>query len=190
MPRWLPLAALIALLSAVTVVWVSLDRRPPAWDHANHLERAYSCYRILSEPGHDRFREIIDATAFYPPVVPCATGLLYFLFPAVPLTAQSVMLAYLGIALVTVFALGQRLWGPDAGLLAAFLLGTAPFVVFSLTNYQLDLPLMSMVAVALYVLIRTEHFSRSSWSVVLGVVLGLGMLTKPPRNPRRSHSAV
>jgi hypothetical protein len=180
MPRSLPLGALIALLSAVTVVWACLDQRPPAWDHANHLERAFKCYRILSEPGHDRFREIVDATAFYPPLVPCATGLLYFAFPAVPLTAQAVMLAYLGIAIVAVFALGRRLWGPDAGLLAAFFLGTAPFVVFSLTNYQLDLPLMAMVAVALYAMARTEHFSNSRWSVALGVVFGLGMLTKPP----------
>ena len=180
MPRWLLLGALITLLGAVMVVWVRLDQRPPAWDHANHLERAFNCYRILSEPGHDRFREIVDATAFYPPLVPCATGLLYFLFPASPLTAQAVMLTYLGIALVAVFALSRRWWGTDAGLLAAFFLGTAPFVVFSLTNYQLDLPLMSMVAVTLYVLVRTDHFSRTRESLALGLVFGLGMLTKPP----------
>ena len=30
----------------------------------------------MTQPGHDRIREILDATAFYPPVAPCAAGLL------------------------------------------------------------------------------------------------------------------
>ena len=178
--HWLFLGLLFALLCVVTTVWVRIDRRPPEWDHANHLERAFDCYRILSEPGHQRFKEIIEASSFYPPMVPCAAGLLYFVFPIVPLTAQAVMLAYLAVALVAIFALGARLWDPAAGLLAALFLGTAPFVVFSLINFQLDLPLMAMVAVALYVLVRTDHFSHRGWSIGFGVTAGLGMLTKPP----------
>jgi hypothetical protein len=177
---WLPLAALLAALGVVLTIWTSIDRRPPEWDYATHLGRALDCYRILSEPGRDRFREIIEASAFYPPVVQCAAGLLYFVFPVVPLTAQFVMLAYLAVELIAVFALGARLWDPAAGLMAAFLLGTAPFVVFSLLNFQLDLPLMAMVALALYALVRTDHFSIRGWSIGFGVAVGLGMVTKPP----------
>lgn len=177
---WSVLVGGFLLLGVVVSVWVLIDQRPPAWDHANHLGRAVDCYRILSEPGHDRFREIVEASSFYPPIVPCAAGLLYFVFPVTALTAQLVMLAYLGVALAAVFALGSLWWGPDAGLLAAFLLGTAPFVVFSLTNFQLDLPLMAMVAAALYVLVRAEQFSHAGWTVALGLVSALGMVTKPP----------
>jgi hypothetical protein len=177
---WGLLAALFAALGAVAMVWVSIDRRPPEWDHANHLERALDCYRILSEPGHARFREIMETSSFYPPVAPCAAGILYFVFPVVPLTAQAVMLGFLAVALAAVLALGRRLFDVDTGLLAAFFLGTAPFVVFSLTNFQLDLPLMAAVALALWALMRTEAFSRGGWSVAFGVALGLGMLTKPP----------
>lgn len=167
-------------MCAVTATWVSIDRRPPEWDHANHLERAVECYRILSEPGHDRLREILDVSSFYPPIVPCAAGLLYFAFPITPLTAQAVMLGFLAIGLAATFALGRRLFDVGTGLLAAFFFGTAPFVVFSLTNFQLDLPLAAVVAAALYVLIRTEGFSRPAWCAWLGVALGLGMVTKPP----------
>lgn len=67
------------------------------------------CYRILAEPGHDRAREILEATAFYPPVTICAAGLLYFLFPAVPLTAQAGMLGFVALGAVSVFLLGRRL---------------------------------------------------------------------------------
>jgi hypothetical protein len=174
------LSLLFALLCAVTAVWVTTDRRPPEWDHANHLERAVECYRILSEPGHDRLREILDVSSFYPPLTPCVAGLLYFVFPITALTAQAVMLAFLAIGLIATFILGHDLVDAETGILAAFFLGTAPFVVFSLMNFQLDLPLMAMVAAALCALVRTDGFSRPGWCVALGVVLGLGMLTKAP----------
>jgi hypothetical protein len=182
MPRhpWLAVGALFALLCAVTAVWVSVDRRPPEWDHAIHLERAVECYRILSGPGHHRLHDILDVSSFYPPVVPCAAGLLYFASPITPLTTQAVMLGFLALGMAAVFALGRRLFDLETGLLAAFFFATAPFVVFSLINFQLDLPLAAMVAVTLYVLVQTEDFSRPGWSAALGVVLGLGMLTKPP----------
>jgi len=154
---WLALGALLLLLCVVVSVWVSVDRRPPEWDHANHLERAVGCYRILSEPGHDRMREILEASSFYPPVVPCAAGLLYFLFPIAPLTAQAVMLAFVALGLGATFALGRRLF-----------------------DVELDLPLAAMVALALYVLVGSEGFSRPGWCTAFGVVAGLGMVTKPP----------
>ncbi|MGH7395904.1 MAG: glycosyltransferase family 39 protein, partial [Candidatus Rokuibacteriota bacterium] len=177
---WLLLAGLLAALGVVVAIWTSIDRRPPEWDYANHLGRALECYRILAEPGHDRAREILEATAFYPPVTTCAVGLLYFLFPVVPLTAQAVMLGFVALGAVSVFLLGRRLLDTEAGLLAAFLLATAPFVIFSLTNFQLDVPLTGMVALSLYLLARTEAFSLTAWSIALGLGLGIGMLTKPP----------
>src|SRR6185503_12919784 len=135
-------------------VWVGIDRRPPEWDHANHLERALECHRILAEPGHARYAEIVAMSSFYPPLVLCAAGLSYFVLPIAPVTAQLVM------------------W--------AFLVATAPFVVFSLLRFQLDLPLAAAVAVALYALVRAEGFSRPGWSMAVGLALGLGMLVKPP----------
>ncbi len=53
-------------------------------------------------------------------------------------------------------------------------------MVFSLTNFQLDVPLTRVVALSLYLLARTETFSLNGWSIALGLGLGIGMLTKPP----------
>jgi len=176
---WLLLAGLFGALILVVGMWVTLDRRPPEWDYANHLERAVRCHRSLSE-GWSGAGEILEMSSFYPPVVPCAAGLLYFLFPITPLISQSVMLAFLGLALVSLFLLGRRLFEAPTGLLAALLFAAAPFVVYSGTNFQLDLPLAATVIFALFVLVKTEEFSRRSWSVVTGLVLALGMLVKPP----------
>jgi 4-amino-4-deoxy-L-arabinose transferase-like glycosyltransferase len=176
----LALGGLLLALGAVAAVWLAIDRRPPEWDYANHLERAVHCQRILSEPGHDRLREVMAMSAFYPPVVPCGAALLYRVFPVAPLTAQSVVWAFLAVGTLAVYGIGRRLLDAEAGLLAALLFATAPFVVVSLFHFQLDLPLAAMVALALYVLLLTETLTWTGWSLLLGLVLGLGMLTKPP----------
>ena len=174
------LVLLLLALAGVMAVWVGIDRRPPEWDHANHLERALECHRILAEPGHARYAEIVAMSSFYPPLVLCAAGLSYFVLPIAPVTAQLVMWAFLVAGTLAVWGVGRRLLDPAAGLLAAFLFATAPFVVFSLLRFQLDLPLAAMVAVALLVILLTEGFTRVGWSLVAGIVFGVGMLTKPP----------
>ena len=173
------LVALVAALAIVTIVWVSIDRRPPESDHANHLERALRCHRSLADGGSSPLQAILLESSFYPPLVTCLLGLLYFVAPVAPMTAQALMLAFLALAVAALFALGRRLLGAEAALLAAFFFATAPFVMLSLTNFQLDLPLAAMVTVTLYLLARPEAFSSWPWSVALGVTLGLGMLTKP-----------
>jgi hypothetical protein len=178
-----PALAVAALWLAVTVaasIWVLIDRRPPEWDHANHLERAVDCYRNLRIVTDSGTREILEASSFYPPVVTCAAGLLYLVLPVAPLTAQVVMMAFLAIAMASIYGLGRRLFDTEAGLWASLIFAIAPFVVFSLTNFQLDLPLAAMVALALYALVRSEGFADARWSLVLGLVFGFGMLTKPP----------
>lgn len=176
---WLAGVGLFGALCVVVTVWASIDRHPPEWDYANHLERALECHRTLANPAADRFGEIMGASAFYPPLAICTAGALYFAFPVTTLTAQAVMLLFLGVAMFSVYGIGRTVADPTTGLLAAFFLGTAPFVVYSLLNFQLDLPLMAMVALALYALIRTERFSRPGWTAALGLVWGLGLLSKP-----------
>ena len=90
------------------------------------------------------------------------------------------MMAFLALAMAALYGLGRRLADAETGVWAAFLFATAPFVVFSLTNFQLDLPLAAMVAFAVYALVRSESFGNARWSLALGAVFGFGMLTKPP----------
>src|SRR3990172_5593089 len=81
----LTLSGLFLCVCAAAAVWMAIDRRPPEWDHANHLERAVDCYRSLRIVSDSGVREILEASSFYPPVATCAAGLLYFVFPIAPL---------------------------------------------------------------------------------------------------------
>jgi hypothetical protein len=164
-------------LAGVASVWLALDRRPPEWDHANHLERVVNC---ADDMAHANVAAIIERSSFYPPLAVCAAALVYALAPSDVAAAQAAILGFLALGMASVYVLARSFTGGSGSVVAALLFGSANFVVYSSLRFQLDLPLAAMVAVALVVLLRVEGFSRAGWSIALGVVLGLGMLTKPP----------
>ena len=174
--EWSIVAATFAALVLIAAVWLAIDRTPPEWDHANHLERVVRCAEDLARRD---WRTLMERSSFYPPVVPCAAAVVYRLAPSDAAAAQTIILAFLGVGMAAVYALGRRLAGGTEGVVAAVVFGCAPFVVFSALRFQLDLPLAAMVALALVVSLRTEGFIRLGWSLLVGVVFGLGMLTKP-----------
>ena len=175
--EWAIVGGVYLALLLVAAVWLAVDRTPPEWDHANHLERVVHCAEDMARRD---VRAVIERSSFYPPVVPCAAGLVYRLMPSDVAAAQSVILAFLGLGMAAVYVLGRQLAGGVEGVVAAVVFGCAPFVVFSSQRFQLDLPLAAMVALALVVIVLTEGFTRLGWSLVAGLVFAVGMLTKPP----------
>lgn len=176
MKRELGMVALAwAAIALVAFVWLAVDRRPPEWDHANHLERALLCTRDLRAGD---VRAILERSSFYPPLVPCTAGALGFLLPP-DTAATAALVIFLALGMFAVYLLGRRLAGGSAGVAAALLFGGAPFVVYSTLLFQLDMPLASMVALALVVLLASADFRRLAVALGVGVVFGFGMLTKP-----------
>jgi hypothetical protein len=177
--RW-PWACLLAVwlaVASVVVVWLARDRRPPEWDYANHLERVVHCAQDLARGN---VAAVLSRSSFYPPVVPCAAALGYWLAPSDVGAAQATILAFLVLGMGATLTVGRRLAGAPAGVVAAVLFGTAPFVILLALRFQLDVPLAAMVALMLAVALRSEGFTSAGWSVAAGAVFGLGMLTKPP----------
>lgn len=175
--EWAIVSAVFVLIAAVNVVWLALDHRPPEWDYANHLERAVLCWRDLSAGD---VATILGRSSFYPPLVPCLAGLVFPVLRSDAIFGQVVILAFLGLAMAATYVLARR-WASGAGaIVAATLVGTAPFVVYLAVHFQLDIPLMAMVAVALEMLLRSDGFRSLGRSLAVGLVLGLGLLTKPP----------
>ena len=174
--RW-TVAAGFAALALVAAVWFALDRRPPEWDHANHLERAVECARGLRAGDWDA---ILGYSPFYPPLALCAAGLVYLAVPTDIAAAGAVMIAALGLGMFATYLLARPIVGEAGAALAALVYGTAPYVIFSTLRFQLDLPLAAMVALALVVMREADGLRHPGWALLCGIVLGLGMLTKPP----------
>lgn len=172
---WLLVAgAWLALVLALSV-WLAMDRRPPAWEGARQLERAVRC---ADEVGAGRW-PILDDAAREAPVVPCAAAAIYRVHPSDVAAGQVVIFVALGVGMAATYLLARELGGAAAAVPAAWLFGAAPLVIESAVRFQLDLPLAAVVAVALFVLSRTDRLTRPGLSAMAGLVLGLGMLVKP-----------
>jgi len=174
--RWTA-AAGFGALALMAAVWFALDRHPPEWDHANHLERAIECARGIRSGDWDL---MLGHSPFYPPLALCAAGLAYVVAPTDMAAAGTAMIAALGLGMLATYLLARPLVGEAGAAVAALLYGSAPYVVFSTLRLQLDLPLAAMVALALVVMREADGLRHIGWAVVTGAVLGLGMLTKPP----------
>lgn len=129
------------------------------------LSRCFSSGDILYPPFFD-FISIWGALLF--------TGTL---------TVSSLMVAsfiFFVITVVCVYAIANKIFDRSTALLAAFLFSSFPVVMHCFRGYNIATALMAMVALGVYVLLLSEHFSKFWFSVAFGVVSGLGLLTKLP----------
>lgn len=86
-----------------------------------------------------------------------------------------------GAILVTVYAIGRRLYGREAGLAAALLYGLMPAVQLSglvITTDSLMLVFLSLALLAYVELAHAEGRRRLELAAGLGAALGLGFLSK------------
>jgi Dolichyl-phosphate-mannose-protein mannosyltransferase/LmeA-like phospholipid-binding len=173
--QWAVVAGFLGL-ALVAIAWLSLDRHPPEWDHANHLERAVQCAQGIRRGDWDA---MLGHSPFYPPLALCAAGLVYLAAPTDVAAGAVVMLAALALGMFTTYLLARPIAGEAGAAVAALLYGTAPYVVFSTLRMQLDLPVAAMVGLALVVIREADGLRHTGWAVLTGAVLGLGMLTKP-----------
>ncbi|HEX9810073.1 MAG TPA: glycosyltransferase family 39 protein [Alphaproteobacteria bacterium] len=79
-----------------------------------------------------------------------------------------------------IYGIGRRLYEDSVGFLAALAYLTLPGVTFSSAIASTDPPLLTFWALGLYALVRLmgAGASRRRWWIVLGIALGLGLLSK------------
>jgi hypothetical protein len=174
-----PAAAAIAftlLFIAITVWWLTQDRRVPEWDPGRHLWFALRYHDDLA--AGDLLSPLKEWP--YPPFVHLVGA--YATFLAGRGIWQQVLSE--NLVFVPLLALGcyqtAKLVFDDAraGLFAVlFALGT-PMVVGQFHLFMLDAPQAAMAAVAVWLLLASHCFERTRIAGLAGVAVGLGMLTK------------
>jgi hypothetical protein len=95
-----------------------------------------------------------------------------------PDAARAANLVWLILALLATYRLGVRLHSPGAGLVASAALAAMPLMMGFSRSLWFDVPLSAMTALTMLMLVRTDCFTRPRAAVALGVVAGLGLLTK------------
>ena len=177
------LAASFLYLAGANLIWIARDTRPPFWDMAGHQIGALRIYDAFAERGILGFAAVPGLTQFYPlgyypPFYHSVVASFYALFGKTIDAAQSANLLAIAILFIATYGIGRTLLRPLPAAAAAVLANFYPIMLWLSRETIIDYWLTSMVALAIWILIRTNEFADRKSSIAFGVICGLGMLTK------------
>jgi 4-amino-4-deoxy-L-arabinose transferase-like glycosyltransferase len=162
--------------------WIYLSKRVTirGWDRPAHLVRTLIYNDILKEINLRSLFEAMTWSWNRPPLRHLAAVPFYRVFGTSTDVALMSNAVFMVILFFSVYGIGKRMYGRGTGLLAAFLVSMYP-VLFGISRLSyVDYALTAMVSLVIYFLVRTEGFLHRRHSVILGLSLGLGALTKWP----------
>lgn len=181
--RWSEVGLLFALWffhSTGNFWWLKVDTRPPFSDMAGHavttLRVASWAWRQIAVDGRvlQTFAEIRP----YPPVLYITSlPFVWLVSPAVD-AMLIVNILYFGLLIFSTYGIGRLAAGGRCGLLAAFLVSMYP-IVYGLSRFYLaDVALTAVTTFAVFCIFWSDCFRHRLPSLVLGVAIAVGVLTK------------
>ena len=117
-------------------------------------------------------------TGAYPPLAYAVSRALYPALGASTPVAVGSMLLFLPALLAGSWWIGRELGGRGGGALTLLAVAGSPVLVFHLQGYYLEVGLTATVAAAFALLLASRGGLRPAPTLALGLVLGLGMLSK------------
>jgi Dolichyl-phosphate-mannose-protein mannosyltransferase len=172
---WGAIAAVIVFI-AITCWWLTQDRGVPIFDAGDQLETAL-LYRGMLAAGNIfgpfTFNNIYPILGH---VVGALAALIGGANVASPIIGENVV--FVPVLALGCYQAGRLLYGPLAGLLAVLFVLGSPLLISTFHVFLLDAPLTAMVAVALWLVLASEDFSRVGFSATAGLAVGLGVNVK------------
>jgi len=189
---FIKLFAVLLLYSSINYFWLSYDIIPPAWDSSMHLMSAMKYRGVVTD-----FVEEFDFSArtlfrflkrlvrvnrgVYPPLFPFLASFTIWGFggegSADSLTMVNTLFG--GILLFSLYQIGKKIYDEESGVLSGVIILFYPMVAGLSRAFMLEFPLLAMTALSLYFLLYSERFRNKTYTILFGISLGLGMLTKP-----------
>lgn len=184
------LLLLIVVYSTAINAWFILaDQRPCNINELSHIMGPVEFINEVAQitapidpdnPGPERpslYVAYLKAFNGYPPVG-LVTSAFYGLFGRRHDAAVFSQLPFALILLLAGYGLGARLADRRTGLLAAWLLASAPATVEVARQYLLELPLTAASTLAVWCLLAADRFTNKKYSILAGLAVGLAALSK------------
>jgi hypothetical protein len=176
----LAVAGLVLFHLANNWIFVSTQVTILGWDRPAHLVRTLIYNDMLREVNIRSLFEVLTWSWNRPPLCHLTAVPLYRIFGVSTDVALMRNGIYVAILLLSVYGIGRRMFSPQIGFLAAFIVSTYP-ILFSISRMPyVDYALTAMVALSIYLLVACDGFRHRGYSLLLGLIVGLGILTKWP----------
>lgn len=181
--RWFALAAVWGLVVFhVASNWAFIVAQVTilGWDRPAHLVRTLVYNDMLAKVDLRSLFEVLTWSWNRPPLSHLVAVPFYRLFGVSTDVALMRNTVFVAILLLSVYGIGRRFYDTRAGLLGAFIVSTYPILFSTSRMPYVDYSLTAMVALSVYLLVACEGFRRRGSSLLLGLAIGLGILTKWP----------
>jgi 4-amino-4-deoxy-L-arabinose transferase-like glycosyltransferase len=175
---WLLMAGLVLFHGVNNWIWLVQNVTSTGWDKPRHLAQSLSYTQMLAPITVRSLFEVMVSDPIRTPLVPASAAIMYWLFGRTADIATMVNMIYMVIVLAATYGLGQRWGGRRLGLVSVLLLACFPMFYAMSRYFYLEFALMAMVTMAVYLLLVTDGFRRRGVSLLFGLSLGLGLLTK------------
>jgi 4-amino-4-deoxy-L-arabinose transferase-like glycosyltransferase len=114
----------------------------------------------------------------HPPLIPLAYGLTVELFGANLLYLRTVSVLFLAGTVLITYLLGRELYDRKTGYLASFFVLSFPLIIRLGASAMMDMQLAFFFSLALLLTLYLLHQPSYRLAAVIGIVIGLGLLTK------------
>ncbi len=172
------LAALVAFHAVNNWRWLTANVTLLGWDLPSHLGKSFLYNGMLHPFTLKALFAVVTWHPLHPPLFFLSAVPLYRLFGASVDVGTMVNVLYLAVLIGSVYGIGQRLGGRRVGLLAAFVVATFPAIYALSRLFYIELALTAMVALSVWLLLASDRFQNRTASLLFGLSLGLGLLTK------------
>ncbi len=171
--RWEILMVILVflVLAGLNFTWIMRDMAPPFEHSGRSIQESVVLWqRFLDGRG--------VAPNVYPPLSYIVSAGFYYVFGVSKITAISSQLVFIIPYLFGAWWLGRELGGRGGGQLVMLAAAGNPWMSLHCRGYFLEVGMTAMVAAALALLCASNNCSKPKITLSLGIVLGLGMLSK------------
>jgi len=178
LPRETKWLLLLFFIFAVTNIWWLLaDSSIPNFDHGKHLLFSFNMREKLLAGD---IPYIVGGSFPYPPLVHLVGGFgTLFTGLSEPAPTGAISLLFAAMLIVGSYGTAYEAFGRKSSLAAAVFSLSSPLLLAQLHTAMVDAPTAGVVAVCTWLMLASKKFENRRISFLLGVFLGLGMLTKP-----------
>ncbi|MFZ2488188.1 MAG: tetratricopeptide repeat protein [Anaerolineae bacterium] len=178
--NWLWLTAIWLVQTIALLLWLRLDNRFPVADAATQLTAVLRTADALAQPGADTLARVAAVNAGQPPLLALLATPLIWLFGRGADTLAASNALWLGLLLVSVFAIARSLWPTTRhihlpALAAAALVSLYPLSVAATRTHQTALPVAALVALAVYLLLASDGLQHLRAALAFAGVTALGL---------------
>jgi 4-amino-4-deoxy-L-arabinose transferase-like glycosyltransferase len=172
------LGLLIVAQIAINWSWLSTNLNVVGWDRPRHLIESLVYNDILRQVDLTSLFRALTYSGYYPPLFHLSMVAFYKLFGVSMDVAAMANTVYVAVLLISAYGIGREIGGRGVGILAAFITSSLP-MVFAMSRYTyIEFALTAMVALSIWLLLLSRGFSSKRHSLLFGLSVGLGLLTK------------